>query len=73
MTDPLRQNEKVVGSVWEFFSNELACSMRGWEKDIVYSCKIDECAAKIQSSIIKACEMPPQNRFRGAEYSLLEL
>jgi hypothetical protein len=30
--------------------------MRGWDKDIVNTCTIDECAAKIQSSIIKAYE-----------------
>jgi hypothetical protein len=49
--------------------------MRGWDKDIVNFCTIDECAAKIQSSIIKAYKKscPRKNRFRGAEYSLLEL
>jgi hypothetical protein len=30
--------------------------MRGWDKDIVNTCTIDECAAKIESSIIKAYE-----------------
>jgi hypothetical protein len=33
---------------WELFWNELACSMRGWEKDIVNTCRIDECVAEIQ-------------------------
>jgi hypothetical protein len=41
---------------WELVSSELACSMRGWDNDIVNTCTIDECAAKIQSSIIKAYE-----------------
>jgi hypothetical protein len=41
---------------WKFFSSKQACSMRGWDKDIVNTCTIDECAAKIQSSIIKAYE-----------------
>jgi hypothetical protein len=41
---------------WEVFSNELAYSMQGWEKYIANTCTIDECAAKIQSSIIKANE-----------------
>jgi hypothetical protein len=59
----------------ELFLKELACLMRGWDKDIVNTCTIDESAAKIQSYDNQGiCEiMPPQNHFRGAKYSLLGL
>jgi hypothetical protein len=50
------RNPRCRSTDWELFSKELVCSMRGWDKDNVSTCKIDECAAKIQSSIIKAYE-----------------
>jgi hypothetical protein len=47
--------------------------MRGWDKDIVNTCAIDECAAKIQSSIIKAYEKscPLKTASRGCRILLI--
>jgi hypothetical protein len=49
ISDPRKPYEyrNARSTDWELLSSELACSMRGWDKDIVNTCTIDECAAKI--------------------------